>query len=129
MVNEKFVQMLGAYGLIPRKNATELEEETIDYFNKIADIGYRINESLRHFSNLFDDTDLDSITDDEWKYMLSVLRKLYISIHKCENDFDDLLYDTQKIAEDSFVIKSDKTLAYAEKLDKNNRKSNKRKVD
>ena len=129
MVNEKFIQMLGAYGLIPRKNATELEEETIDYFNKIADIGYRINESLRHFSNLFDDTDLDSITDDEWKYMLSVLRKLYISIHKCENDFDDLLYDTQKIAEDSFVIKSDKTLAYAEKLNKNNRKSNKRKVD
>ena len=129
MVNEKFIQMLGAYGLIPRKNATELEEETIDYFNKIADIGYRINESLRHFSNLFDNADLDSITDDEWKYMLSVLRKLYISIHKCENDFDDLLYDTQKIAEDSFVIKSDKTLAYAEKLDKNNRKSNKRKVD
>ena len=121
--------MLGAYGLIPRKNATELEEETIDYFNKIADIGYRINESLRHFSNLFDNADLDSITDDEWKYMLSVLRKLYISIHKCENDFDDLLYDTQKIADDSFVIKSDKTLAYAEKLDKNNRKSNKRKVD
>ena len=129
MVNEKFIQMLGAYGLIPRKNATELEEETIDYFNKIADIGYRINESLRHFSNLFDNADLDSITDDEWKYMLSVLRKLYISIHKCENDFDDLLYDTQKIADDSFVIKSDKTLAYAEKLDKNNRKSNKRKVD
>lgn len=129
MVNEKFIQMLGAYGLIPRKNATELEKETIDYFNKIADIGYRINESLRHFSNLFDDTDLDSITDDEWKYMLSVLRKLYISIHKCENDFDDLLYDTQKIAEDSFVIKSDKTLAYAERLNKDNHKSNKRKVD
>ena len=129
MVNEKFIQMLGAYGLIPRKNATELEKETIDYFNKIADIGYRINESLRHFSNLFDDTDLDSITDDEWKYMLSVLRKLYISIHKCENEFDDLLYDTQKITEDSFVIKSDKTLAYAERLNKNNRKSNKRKVD
>lgn len=111
--------MLGAYGLIPRKNAGESEKAVIDYFNKIADVGYKINESLRHFSNLFDEADLDSITDDEWDYMLKTLMKLYMSIHKCDNDFDNLFYDTQK----TFNDKNKPSLAYAENLKK------RRKVD
>lgn len=126
MVNEKFIQSLGAYGLLCRKNASEKEKETIEYFNKIADVGYKINDSLRHFSKLFDEADLDSITDDEWEYMLSTLRKLYMSIHRCDNDFDKLFYDTQKITDDSFVKKPKMAMAYAEKLNKSN-KSNKRK--
>ena len=122
MVNEKFIQALGAYGLLCRKGASEKEKETIDYFNKVADVGYRINDSLRHFSNLFDEADLDSITDEEWEYMLSVLRKLYMSIHRCENDFDKLFYDTQKITDDSYAEKSKMAMAYAEKLNKSNKR-------